>query len=758
MPIYYNTAAGVDVARLISVLKTVANNKHEVVGFDTEWSLVRNDPKKKPVLLVLFVCDVDSENLIRTTFPLAKPARFDRIVVSLRDPPEKGAIKCDSKIVNSYKVVATPTDAQEGAFRGAVQKWMDAAPSYKPVREVLINPLQIGFEKYPGEVQQANELIGRIRASLAYAGLATTIESSEEAVGLVAWRFSKSQLDVNAVVKEIRAKSPKMKRMIIVWVKSGVPAGAPNSDVLLDVPAIEIKSGLNTDLGWDLTEENHRKVFAALAPFAREVDTPINWNWMVYETSKLLDKDTLRDWLGAVRWKPLPAKSDLSANEQYARMQALPPRDQTPSELKKVLTELIGVDPDVLTLTEELQRANERIDGLLNTSLSTVETKSVGVSKLQEHISRQDQVIEQLQRTEGKAKEQILVLETQVGDLKTDQTKLKEAHAQEIKQLTTKLQEAENKASKRETADLSATNQQLNEKVQQLTTKLQAAEAKMKETDTAFAAFKTDAKKTKDDLDKQIQELSKQLQVKQENPQPGNVDEELKELEKELEHKESSTPTDIDKLRADLKRKDELLAKVEKDLKAIQSERKLAALADKPSTELRVEIKNLATTLDTEKTKNQELQATIIRLMAENKEVTEMQAPMALKIDQLQQENGKLIEEKKSLNASIEKLLKANSTMTDEINDMNKTINAKSQQLAMLTDKSNDDALTRDWRDVIDMWQRDSNRWVLLSLFINLKPSYEKVQSFVKLSEEGMRKMIDEVQKSNRDAAKPKAE
>lgn len=759
MPIYYNQPSYVNVNQLVDVLNLVAD-KHKVVLASSESPLYSNNPNKDPVLLVIFVDDVSLDNLIRTVFPLWNQAKFERIVVSLKQPIEVKEARAtfvfntDAVANRSVDRIVAPTNEQETAFKTAIEGWIKNPLASHIVPEVLIYPLQIGFMN-AGAIGKAAQLIKRIRADIAYAKFATREVDSKEAVGLVIWNweFQRAELDVNNVVATVKRFNRQFQKMIIVWVNSGVPANR-SEDVLLEIPAIPIKSGLTTDMGWGITPENQEKVIEVLTPFAKDENKQINWNKLVFETSKLLDNDALRDWLGAVRWKPLASDSALSLNEQYARMQALPPRDRVPSQLTTALERQIGKDPQVLTLSENLQQARKQIDDLLVKrrldEKPLTESKSSDVSKLKEQISRQDQTIATMKMAEGKAKEMNSLLQQEVEDLKANQKEMGQAHAEQIKELTAKLQAAEAKV-KEISADAKQKEEVHAKQVQEWTAKLQAAEAKA-------ATVVADAKQKETEPANQIKMLSERSNVKPvEEKQQPNLDQELKELDQELEKEGVVVSSEIDKLRADLKRKDELLKRVESDLQKIKDQRRVEALARQPDTELQAEVKKLANELEEERKKSDGLRRELVVVMAEKKEATERQVPMLAQIDQLQKEKDNLLTENKNLVASTDKLLKANETMTREINELTEKVNRKSQVLAAMNSE-NPDEVIRDWKEIIDLWKTESQQLFWTRRYLEHEPTYAQVKEFINLSEPRMQDEYLRFQKSKNDAAKPKVD
>lgn len=719
MPIYYNQPSFVDVERLVNVLNLVAGEE-KVFRASANNPLYYNNPENNPVLLVIFVDDVSLDNLIKTVFPLWNQAKFDRIVVSFGQNIEAGNALATflfrTEAVGNVKRKVVLTTSQETAFKTAVEKWIEKPSPPRIVPEVPICPLLVGFLDKESK-EKANQLVKRIRAFIAYDKFATREIDSKDAVGLVIWKFRRTQLDVNDVVATIKRYNHQFQKMIIVWVDAAVAAGKPNEDILLEIPAILLKSGLNTDMGWAISEPNQTKVIEALEPFAKDGNKPVKWYALVNETSKLIKVDTFRDWLGALRWEPLPLDSKLSANEQYACMQALPPKDKIPPDLMRALEERIGTDPQVLTLTDELEHTRKQLSRLLDESITApTEVKSPDISKMQEQLKRQEQVIDQWKQTEGKAKEQIRVLEQRAKDLESD---LRDIKADRDRQ------------------------------VQELTTKLTVAEAKAKEAEAALTKLGAEAKKKEDEFATRIQELTTNKPVEEKKSEDA-VDKELAELEKELEKNGVPTSSKIDELRAKLERKDALLKKVQADLQAIQKTRKLETVLAQPETTLQAEVKRLTQALEEEKKTNQGLQAEIVKLMTECKEATERQAPMALQIDQLQQEN-------KSLTASTDKLLKANETMAKEIAELTVSVNLKSQQLAKMNVQDADED-TKNWKEIIDLWETESKQLFWTRKYLALDPPYPQVKQFIELPEPAMRNEFTKFQKSKSDAEKPKAD
>jgi len=437
MPILYNKVVD-NVSALVNIVKGVSGI-YGVVAVTKQDPLTINNPSKKPTLLIIFVVGESHDTVINTVFPLCYPAKLPRIVVWLKRgsqtmPTYKDAlatISCNATINSRTGVyTATPSESQKQELEAAIKKWIKNPTPFRFVHEIKVAFFEHWFRT--DESLRKGVKIGRqICRQLAIEGYASQIKDDKNAIGIVTWDAGSTKLDEDELLTTLERKGCQFGTFVLVLI-NWRDFYFPNTSRVL--ACVKAKSdgyqGFvldEFDMGQVIkvivsVEEKRMTKSKDLPQQGRTLDTkqaieekPIasqisdqDFNDIISETvdGKLEnDIDRIRDWLGAVRWKPLPATAGISKYEQYARMQALPDKEIPP--LLKALEDMVGTDWRIVELQKTVDRLLERLKQKEGKPQEpneefkgTKEQESKTAKELQqlrEQITRQEKVISDLQ-------------------------------------------------------------------------------------------------------------------------------------------------------------------------------------------------------------------------------------------------------------------------------------------------------------------------------------------------------------------------
>jgi len=463
MPILYNEVVD-NVSALVTVVKEAAA-PYDVVGVTKKSPLTSNIPDKKPTLLVIFVVGESHDTVINSVFPLCYHAKLPRIVVWLKRGTQTMpsindvlVISCDAKYnSNTLAYTATPTDAQKEQLKNAVKEWAMNPPSYQVVPEMKVSFFEHWFKTDEALRNKGVKIARQVCSQLAIRGYASRIEDSKESIGIVTWDAGSTRLNEAQLLKTLAANGCLFDQFVLVlinWADFYFP--------LSDRVIVCVKAKALRDQGWTLdsldmdqvvmkiesAEEKRKNKSKALPPPDTKQDSvsveekqpkpPISENQfrkLVLRTAEAIDEDEridrVRDWLGAIRWKPLPADTSLSKYEQYACMQALP--SEVPAPLLDQLKQMIDRDPRVVELEMTVKNLRKTVTSTdkepseeLKKMKEAEKQTSEEMRKLKEKITRQEKMINDLQNERVRAKEaieakgQIAELETRLANMRKE--------------------------------------------------------------------------------------------------------------------------------------------------------------------------------------------------------------------------------------------------------------------------------------------------------------------------------------------------
>lgn len=461
MPILYNEVVD-DVSALVNIIKQ-SKGEYGVVAVTKQDPLTFNNPSKNPTLLIIFVVGESHDTVINTVFPLCYPAKLPRIVVWLKRSNQTiptyndalATISCDATINDRTGVyTAKPSDSQKKELETTIKKWIKNPTPFRFVTEIKVAFFENWF-RTDESLRNKGVKIGRqICRQLAIEGYASQIKDDKDAIGIVTWDAGSTKLNEAQLLATLAKKGCNFDTFVLVLINPGTFYFPKTGRVLACVKATSVQ-----DQGWTLdksvmdqvikvivsAEEKRINKSKSLAQQGRTLDLidtkqviveekPIasqisdqDFNDIISETvggELRNDIDRIRDWLGAVRWKPLPATDGISKYEQYARMQALPDKEIPP--LLKALEDMVGTDWRIVELQKTVDRLRERLKQKKDKpqepdeefkGTKEQESKTTDeLQKLRERITRQEKVISDLQNQKVREKD-MMDAKRNIGDL-----------------------------------------------------------------------------------------------------------------------------------------------------------------------------------------------------------------------------------------------------------------------------------------------------------------------------------------------------